>query len=106
MVKAWKFSKNAIEYPSTSKAAILRKKIDDGEELSNEDKLWIIETCNSHICGSKTSIPVAGWMIPFSDVLKCYWVKAYDSIYEAYSFNKTLLRKLTYGKIDKIVEVK
>ena len=105
MLKPWKFSKTAGEYPSSSKAAILRQKIDNGETLSDDEKIWIVKTCRENIYGSKTSIPILGWMIPFGDVLKCYWVKSYDSIYETYSFNKTILRKATYGKIHKIVEV-
>lgn len=106
MMKPWKFSKSAGEYPSTSKAAIFRQMIDNGEKLSEEEKIWIVENCNSNIWGSKTVIPIMGWMIPFTDVLKCYWVKTDDAIYETYSFNKTIIRKTSYCKIFKIVEVK
>ena len=46
-----------------------------------------------------------GWMFCFKDVLKRFVYKQYGSWSEAYACNKTHLRKITYGRIDEIVEI-
>ena len=49
---------------------------------------------------------VMGCYYDFRPYLKRYAYKQYGWWHEVYAPNKTLLRKSTYGKIDKIVEVK
>jgi hypothetical protein len=47
-----------------------------------------------------------GWAYIFRPYLKRYVVRQYDSWFDYYAPNKTLLRKSLYGKLDKIVEFK
>jgi hypothetical protein len=48
---------------------------------------------------------VAGYSYNFKPLLKKYVYKQYGQWSEAYAPNKTLLRKATYGHIDKIIEI-
>jgi hypothetical protein len=47
-----------------------------------------------------------GYEYCFKEFLKKYLYKQYGNWYEAYAPNKTILRKVTYGKIDDIIELK
>ena len=47
-----------------------------------------------------------GWAYDFRQELKHYVYKQYGTWQEVYAPNKTLLRKSTYGRIDKILEIK
>nr|DAG59155.1 MAG TPA: hypothetical protein [Caudoviricetes sp.] len=86
------------------KAYILREKVNNGDKLDFQEKEWITEKVNT--CSySKTGIAVMGWIFDFADILKRYVYKRYNSWTEAYAFNKTCLRKTTYGRIDEIVEL-
>lgn len=49
---------------------------------------------------------VGGYVYDFRPYLKRFVYKQYGSWTEAYAPNKTSLRKIIYGKIDEIVEVK
>lgn len=106
-MNAWKFNKSAdceLNDLKDSKVYRLRQKIDNGEKLSRDEKNWITENLrfNSY---SRTAIPLMGWLFSFSDVVKRFWVSQYGSIHEQYAFDKTAIRKTTYGRIDRIVEV-
>lgn len=46
-----------------------------------------------------------GYLYEAKDYLKKYIVKQYGEWNEFYAPNKTLLRKSTFGKIDKIIEI-
>ena len=46
-----------------------------------------------------------GYMYDFRPYLKKYVYKQYDSWFEAYAPNKTKLRSVIFGKIDKIIEI-
>lgn len=47
-----------------------------------------------------------GYSYNFKPLLKKYLYKQYGQWNEAYAPNKTLLRQVTYGRIDKIIELK
>lgn len=47
-----------------------------------------------------------GYKYDFKPYLKKYLYKQYDSWCEAYAPNKTKLRSVIFGKIDKIIELK
>lgn len=104
---AWKFNEQAtskLEDFKGAKVYELRRKLDNGEKLSREEKNWIAEKLNTN-CYSRTGIPLMGWMFSFRDVVKRYWVQQYGQIFERYAMDKTSIRATTYGRIDKIVEV-
>jgi hypothetical protein len=46
-----------------------------------------------------------GWCFDFSDILKTFVVKQYGSWTEYKAIDKTALRKMIYGRIDKIIDV-
>ena len=46
-----------------------------------------------------------GYAYDFRPYLKKLLYKQYGSWYEAYAPNKTILRKVIYGRIDKIIEI-
>jgi hypothetical protein len=46
-----------------------------------------------------------GWKYDFRPFLKRYVYKQYGSWHESYAINKTNLRKLIHGRIDKIIEI-
>jgi hypothetical protein len=51
-------------------------------------------------------VMAAGVVYDFTGYMKRYLYKQYGRWSEARAFNKTLLRKTVYGRIDEIVEVK
>ncbi len=51
------------------------------------------------------TIKIMGWEYDFRPFLKKFWYMQYGQIYQAFAPNKTALRKATFGRIDKIVEV-
>lgn len=69
-----------------------------------KEKNYITEKCNDNGF-FKQGIPVMGWKVDFSDVLKCFVYKHYGSWYEIYAIDKTSIRKSIYGTITKIVQV-
>lgn len=102
--KPYKFTNTDTEYPATSKAALLRAKIDNGEKLTQEEKVWITEKCTGSV-GCRVGIPVMGWIIPFRDVLKLFWYETDFGILKIYSFDKTTLRKSVHHRITRIVDI-
>lgn len=104
---AWKFNpdaKSKLEDFKGAKVYEIRKKLDNGEKLSREEKNWIAEKLRFNMYSS-TAIPLMGWLFSFSDVVKRYWVLQYGHISERYAMDKTSIRATTFGRIDKIVEV-
>lgn len=83
----------------------LREKVNAGEKLSREEKNWIAEKVN-HNSYFKNAIPLSGYRFDFSEILKTYIVKQYGSYQEYRAIDKTSLRAMIYGRIDKIIEVK
>ena len=82
----------------------LREQLDNGDKLSREDKNWITRNVKECI-HFKRGIALMGYCFDFSDVLRRYFVKQYGHIAEYYAIDKTALRSVLYGRIEKIVEV-
>ena len=87
-----------------SKVYILRQKVNENVKLTREEKNWITYQVN-HNTYFNYGIPVMGWRFDFSDILKTFVVKQYGSWAEYKAIDKTALRKMVYGRIDKIMEV-
>lgn len=87
-----------------SKVYRLREKVNAGEKLSREEKNWIAENANRNSY-FKYAIPLRGYRFDFSDILKTYVVKQYGSYQEYTAVDKTSLRAMIYGRIDKILIV-
>ena len=87
-----------------SKVYQLREKMNAGGKLSREEKNWIAEKVNNN-CYFKNAIPLSGYRFDFSEILKTYVVKQYGSYQEYRAIDKTSLRAMIYGRIDKIIEV-
>ena len=100
-----KWDVKPLESLKDSKVYILRQKINDNGKLSREEKNWITEHVNNSNAYFKYAIPLMGWCFDFSDVLKTFVVKQYGSWSEYKAIDKTSLREMLYGRIDKIVEV-
>ena len=49
---------------------------------------------------------IMGWIIDFKPVMKKFIVKQYDSLFEAYAYNKTDLRNSIFGKINYTQKIK
>jgi hypothetical protein len=88
-----------------SKAYLLREKLNIGEKLTREEKNWITEKVN-HNTYFKSAIPLQGYRFDFSDILKTYVVKQYGQYQEYKAIDRTSLRAMIYGRIDKIIEDK
>lgn len=105
---ATKFVKWDIPELDTLKSAKvyqLREKVNAGEKLSREEKDWITQNVNRNSY-FKSAIPLSGYRFDFSEILKTYIVKQYGSYQEYNAADKTSLRAMIYGRIDKIIEVK
>lgn len=87
-----------------SKVYAIREKLNAGEKLSREEKNWVAENVNNNTY-FKNAIPLGGYRFDFSEILKTYVVKQYGSYQEYRAIDKTSLRAMLYGRIDKIIEV-
>ena len=76
-----------------------------GEKLTREEKNWVTEKVN-HNTYFKSAIPLQGYRFDFSDILKTYVVKQYGQYQEYKAIDRTSLRAMIYGRIDKIIEDK
>ena len=106
---ATKFAKwdvPGLDTLKSSKVYQLREKVNAGEKLSRDEKNWIVENVNRNSYFIKNAIPLGGYRFDFSDILKTYIVKQYGSYQEYRAIDKTSLRAMIYGRIDKIIEVK
>ena len=107
-MNAWKFNPKVtskLEDFKGAKVFEIRLKLDKGYTLTREEKNWLAKELDTNYY-SRTAIPLMGWMFSFADVVKCYWVKQYGMIRERYAIDKTSIRATTYGRIDKIIEVR
>jgi hypothetical protein len=93
-----------LETLKGSKVYVLREKLNAGDKLSREEKNWITENVN-HNTYFTHSIPLSGYHFNFSDILKTYVVKQYGQWHEYRAIDKTGLRSMIYGRIERIVEV-
>lgn len=87
-----------------SKVYNLRLKLNNNGKLSREEKDWITEQVN-HNTYFRSAIPLLGWRFDFSDVLKTFLVRQYGRWTEYRAMDKTALRKILFGRIEKIVEI-
>lgn len=83
---------------------IIRQRLNPGNKLTRDEKNWITENVN-HNAYFKSAIPLSDWRFDFSDVLKTYLVKQYDSYQEYKAIDKTSLRTILYGRIERIIEI-
>ena len=92
----------ALESLAGSKAYILRKRLNDGGTLTREEKDWITREVN-HNTYFKDSIPLLGYRFNFVDVLKTFVVKQYGHYTEYKGVDKTSIRSMLYGRVERIV---
>lgn len=107
IVIATKFVSHSVPELQTlkhSKAYQLREKLNNGQKPNREEKNWIAEKVN-HNAYFKRAIPLMGYRFGFEDVLKTFLVKQYGDWQEYNAPDKTSLRAMLYGKIDRIVEI-
>jgi hypothetical protein len=95
-VQSWKFSNTATETPTMS--------------IDNPKEFLKTKYTNGHVFGidnlQKNGVfRLMGWAYDFRPYLKRYVVKQYDQWQEYYAPNKTSLRAILYGRIDKIQEI-
>ena len=86
----------ALESLAGSKAYILRKRLNDGGTLTREV---------NHNTYFKDSIPLLGYRFNFVDVLKTFVVKQYGHYTEYKGVDKTSIRSMLYGRVERIVEL-
>lgn len=103
-IKFVKWEIPPLETLTGSKVYDLRQRLDAGDKITRDEKNWITEKVN-HNAYFKSAIPLGGWCFDFSDVLKTFVVKQYGSYQEYRAIDKTSLRTMLYGCIDKIMEV-
>ena len=94
----------ALESLAGSKAYILRKRLNDWGTLTREEKDWITREVN-HNTYFKDSIPLLGYRFNFVDVLKTFVVKQYGHYTEYKGVDKTSIRSMLYGRVERIVEL-
>lgn len=81
----------------------LRIKVLNNEKLTREEKNWITNEIN-HNGYFRTAIPLQGWCFDFSSILRLYLVRQYGRWYEYYATDKTALRNMLYGRIERIID--
>lgn len=104
-IKFVKWDIPELEQLKGSKVYMLRELLNNGGRLNRSEKNWItgqVRKCS--FC--RKGIALMGYYFDFSDVLKTYFVKQYGQVAEYYAIDKTALRSVLYGRIEKIVEVK
>lgn len=92
-------------YDFTGRALEQNKK-----EIENAQEFLIEKFSNAFNFGTDNLIhsgiyKLMGWAYDCRPFLKKYLYKQYGDWREVYSPNKTMLRKVIHGKIDKIVEI-
>lgn len=103
---AQKFVKHDIPGLETlkgSKVYALREKLNAGGALSRDEKNWITKNANDNTY-FKRAIPLGGYRFDFSDILKTYVVKQYGHYQEYTAIDRTSLRSILYGRIERILE--
>ena len=105
MKNVYPFNENAYSNDITkSEIYLIREKLNNKVKLTRDEKNYITKNCynNSFF---KNGVPLMGWKIDFSDVLKTYVYKQYDRWYEIKAIDKTSIRECVFGTISKIVQV-
>lgn len=86
-----------------SRAYQLREKLNKGERMSRIEKNWLAEAVNRNAY-FKNAVPISGYR--FEDVLKTYLVKQYGNWSEYNAPDITSLKRIVYGRIDHITEIR
>lgn len=94
-----------LEELINSRVYQLKLKVINKEKLSREEKNFITKRVNNNSY-SKRGIPLHGWMFGFSNILSTFLVKQYGTWTEYNAVDKTSLREMLYGRIDKIIKYK
>lgn len=104
-VKFVSWDVNPLDTLKNSQAYTLREKLNGNGKMDRAEKNWLAENvCNNTYF--PTAIPLMGYRFDFSDVLHKYLVNQYGQWSEYYAPDKTSLRSMLYGTINKIVEIK
>lgn len=103
-IKFVKWEIPPLETLTGSKVYALRQRLNAGDKLTRDEKNWITENVN-HNTYFKSAVPLSGWRFDFSDILKTYVVKQYGSYQEYRAIDKTSLRTILYGRIERIIEI-
>ena len=90
----------------TTRAGIIRKKLNNGEKIGSYEKRVITEDVN-RFSPFETAVEVEGWKIPFDDVLKKYKYETFDGfIREAYACGVKYLKEFySYHKIKRVWKI-
>lgn len=94
-----------LETLQFSKAYQLREKLNKGEQMNRIEKNWLAEAVNRNAYFKK-AVPVSGYRFGFEDVLKTFLIKQYGNWYEYNAPDITSLRRIVYGRIDQITEIR
>ena len=93
-----------LESLRLSKVYQLRERLNKGNKLNRSEKNWLAAAVNRNTY-FKRAVPLMGYRFGFEDVLKTFVVKQYGRWYEYNAPDKTSLRSIVYGRIDKIAEI-
>lgn len=106
---AFKFSDGKkvpeLDMLKNSKVYNIRLKVLNNEPLTREEKNWVTKEVNNNSY-FKCAIPLYGWRFDFSNVLRPFVVCQYGRWTEYYGVDKTAIRKMLHGRIEKILEIK
>lgn len=94
--------KNAVEGNKVYELAV---KINNGEQLTNDEKVFLYREANSPILVPCGCIMRMGVTMDFRQVMKRYFVESDYGIVALQAFDKTTIRKNYSSKIYNIVEV-
>ena len=94
-----------LETLQFSKAYQLREKLNKGGKMNRIEKNWLAEAVNRNAYFKK-AVPVSGYRFGFEDVLKTFLIKQYGNWDEYNAPDITSLRRIVYGRIDQITEIK
>lgn len=86
-----------------SQAAIIRKKINDGQPLTAEEKSYVTRHVNSNSYFKK-AIPVGGWRFDFSDILVRYLVRHYGNWHEYNATDEDSLREYLCDPVEELIQ--
>lgn len=103
-IKFTRWDVSPLETLKQSKVYELRERLNAGERISREEKNWITAQVNNNPY-FKSAIPLSGYRFDFSDVLKTYLVKQYGGYIEYRAIDKTSLRAMLYGRVERIIQI-
>lgn len=81
----------------------VKEKLINKKKLTRDEKDNLISSMGFNFRNGKYN--QGGWLFDFNDYLKTYLVKQYDRWEEYKAFDKTSLKTILYGTIQRIVEI-